>query len=766
MNKIYVSQRGSDSAPGTEDQPFLTLEKAKEAVRSHPARGTQPIQVLVKEGVYYLDETLVFEATDSGTSSAPITWKAEQGDGAEAIISGGLRLELTWEPVHEMPGVFKAQTPEGVSIDQFFVNGQRQHMARYPNFDVNARPYNGASADAFSPERAKNWADPAGGYIHAMHSARWGGYHYHITGKDKEDVVSYEGGWQNNRQMGMHDEHRFVENIFEELDAPGEWYHKTEDDTLFYMPAEGVELQEATFEVVRLRHLVELCGNKESPVGFLSFKGFTFKHAARTFMETKEPLLRSDWAIYRGGAFFLTGATDVTIENCFFDQVGGNGVFVNNFNRRVQVKGCHILGAGASGVCFVGNPDTVRNPLFEYQERLAYENIDLIPGPKGDDLPEDCSVSDCLIHEIGVVEKQATGVQVSMSHRITISHTSIYDVGRAGINISEGTFGGHLIEYCDVFDTVLETSDHGSFNSWGRDRFWQLEGAPKEKLPELALLDAEKTVIRNSRWRCDHGWDIDLDDGSSNYEIYNNLMLNRGLKFREGFYRKAYNNITVNNSFHPHVWYEGSKDVVTHNIWFTRYRPSGMKHWGEQINHNLFVQEAGLAKAQEQGTDADSWVGDPLFLDPEQADYRVAENSPALKLGFKNFPMDEFGVKRPELQSIARTPQLPVDLDFSAFPDGATSKKPESVTWLGATLRGITGEEFSAFGTIKEDGGLAVLGLEADSILAKAGLNEGDLVSHIDGIKMVGEEDLKKVTQAPQKIILVRGQSPLQIELR
>jgi hypothetical protein len=191
-----------------------------------------------------------------------------------------------------------------------------------------------------------------------------------------------------------------------------------------------------------------------------------------------------------------------------------------------------------------------------------------------------------------------------------------------------------------------------------------------------------------------------------------------------------------------------------------------MKHWGEQINHNLFVQEAGLAKAQEQGTDADSWVGDPLFLDPEQADYRVAENSPALKLGFKNFPMDEFGVKRPELQSIARTPQLPVDLDFSAFPDGATSKKPESVTWLGATLRGITGEEFSAFGTIKEDGGLAVLGLEADSILAKAGLNEGDLVSHIDGIKMVGEEDLKKVTQAPQKIILVRGQSPLQIELR
>ncbi|NIP93891.1 MAG: hypothetical protein GWO24_10740, partial [Akkermansiaceae bacterium] len=54
---------------------------------------------------------------------------------------------------------------------------------------------------------------------------------------------------------------------------------------------------------------------------------------------------------------------------------------------------------------------------------------------------------------------------------------------------------------------------------WGRDRFWGLKDLPPGKLPELALLDAEKTIIRNSRWRCDHGWDVDLDDGSSNYEI-------------------------------------------------------------------------------------------------------------------------------------------------------------------------------------------------------------------------------------------------------
>ena len=107
-------------------------------------------------------------------------------------------------------------------------------MARYPNFDPQktTAAYQGFSADAFSNERAAKWADPAGGYIHAMHVRRWGGYHYRITGKNPDGSVAYEGGWQNNRQMGMHKEFRMVENIFEELDAPGEWFHDAKSRTL------------------------------------------------------------------------------------------------------------------------------------------------------------------------------------------------------------------------------------------------------------------------------------------------------------------------------------------------------------------------------------------------------------------------------------------------------------------------------------------------------------------------------------------------------
>jgi hypothetical protein len=80
-------------------------------------------------------------------------------------------------------------------------------------------------------------------------------------------------------------------------------------------------------------------------------------------------------------------------------------------------------------------------------------------------------------------------------------------------------------------------------------------------------------VIQNNRMRCDHGWDIDLDDGSSNYIIRNNLCLNGGIKLREGVNRVVENNILINNSFHPHVWFKNSNDVFKHNIVTTAYQP-------------------------------------------------------------------------------------------------------------------------------------------------------------------------------------------------
>lgn len=107
--------------------------------------------------------------------------------------------------------------------------------------------------------------------------------------------------------------------------------------------------------------------------------------------------------------------------------------------------------------------------------------------------------------------------------------------------------------------------------------------------PELILLDAIKqNTIHDNRFRCDHGWDVDLDDGSTNYHIYNNVCLNGGLKLREGFYRIVENNIMINNSFHPHVWFRNSGDVFAHNIVMKPYAPIEINYWGKKSTKTYF----------------------------------------------------------------------------------------------------------------------------------------------------------------------------------
>jgi hypothetical protein len=349
-------------------------------------------------------------------------------------------------------------------------------------------------------------------------------------------------------------------------------------------------------------------------------------------------------------------------------------------------------------------------------------------------------VDQCLITRCGQFEKQTAGVQISMAARITVRHCSIYDLPRAGINVSEGTFGGHVIEFCDVFDTVQETGDHGSFNSWGRDRFWRPDRGEMNRTmaeyPELSKLDAvETTVIRNSRWRCDHGWDIDLDDGSSNYHIYNNLCLAGGLKLREGFDRIAENNVIVGNGLHPHVWFDNSRDVMRRNIVGSPYHPVGMpKKWGVEADRNFLHTPGRSGPAtqlqKQSGADAGSLQGDAMFVDPAKGDFRVREDSPALTLGFKNFPMDQFGVTEPRLKKLTRRPRLPGEKPRERGESGETSPARDSQVhpWLDGRVKNVIGlGERSAAG-LPDDNGVLVVEAPAGSPLAQFGLQAGDVI--------------------------------------
>lgn len=681
QNKLFVSLRGSDTGQGSQMMPFVSINRALTEAR----KTSGDVAIYLMEGTYYLNQPIVFTLEDSRKENETLT--ITNFENQQVTVSGGVELNLKWKEYKN--GIWQAEVKPDLIFDELFVNDQMQRMARYPNYDSTAHYFGGTAEDALSKERVARWKSPEGGYVHALHPSEWGDVHYRITGKDDKGELTLEGGWQNNRPMGMHPKYRFVENIFEELDTVNEWFYDKKAKILYYYPTKDLDLKTAKFETPQIAHLFEFRGSETNPVRNISIEGLTLTQTLRTFMDNKEPLLRSDWTIYRGGALFFDGAVNCSAKNCTLNNLGGNAVFFNNFNRNCEVSGCLISGVGASGICFVGDPNAVRSPSFKYWEFVPLDKIDRTHGPKTNNYPAECKVYDNLMFDLGQVEKQSAGVELSMCQSITVSHNTIYDVPRAGINVSEGTWGGHVIEYNDVFNTVKESGDHGSFNSWGRDRYWHPNKSVLDSIVatnfDLTMLDVVKPIIlQNNRMRCDHGWDIDLDDGSSNYIIRNNLCLNGGIKLREGVNRLVENNIMVNNTFHPHVWFKNSNDVFRHNIVFSGYAPIRIDVWGRETDYNVFPDSVSLKAARERGTDQHSVCGELNFVDPEKGDFRLKDGSVAFSVGFKNFAMDSFGIVSPGLKALAKKVSIPSVLALDKM------AADEIIDFMGAKVKNLT----------------------------------------------------------------------------
>ncbi len=759
QNIIYVSTQGNDNNPGTLVKPFRTLQ----AAISNAIRLTRKdVSIEMRGGTYSLQKTIEITSNDFSATSLNISpYQYEK-----VTITGSQKKNLHWRSYKN--GILKATLDVTNSPDQLFINGRAAHMARYPNYDSTARVYNGTAEDAISDERVNTWKNPVGGYIHALHEGEWGSFDYLITGKDKNGKLTYIGGWQNNRPAPIHKQFRFVENIFEELDAPGEWFYDSSSKTILLYPPKGINIKNAQITISQLTDLIHLTGNSSKPLKNISISNISFTQTARTFMLIKEPLLRSDWTIYRGGAILLDGTENVHINNCTFFELGGNAVFVSNYNKNDIIRDNNIYNIGGNAIAFVGNPNAVRSPAFRYELFVPWDKMDFTPGTKSNNYPQYCSAVGNLIHNIGTIEKQVAGVEISMSSHITVSHNTIYHVPRAGINIGDGCWGGDVIEYNDVFNTVLETGDHGAFNSWGRDRYWRPERNIIDSIvaakPGIELLDViDPIVIRDNRFQCDHGWDIDLDDGSSNYRIYDNVCLNGGLKLREGYNRIVTNNILINNTFHAHVWLKNSDDVFAHNIVSTPYAPILMNNWGKEIDSNFFLSKAGLLKAQKLGLDNNSISGDPLFVDAKAGNYQVKAGSPAFKVGFKNFDMN-FGVTLPALKKIAASPVIKPLYTY------LNTEKGAHVTWLGAGFKNIqTLGERSAAG-LHDNKGAMLVELPLHSLAAKNKLEKGDVIIKLGNSPVNSISDLMQVYQTIKWMgaadcIIVRNQSEMSLRV-
>ena len=124
----------------------------------------------------------------------------------------------------------------------------------------------------------------------------------------------------------------YVENVLEELDQPGEWCLDTEEGKLYFWPPTG-SIVDAQVVAPALDCLMDLSG-----VSYVTVSGFTFTETAggdsflRPGGHGYGAMFPMEGLKYCGDAVHLKGAAHCVIENCSFDALGGNAIYLEGYN--------------------------------------------------------------------------------------------------------------------------------------------------------------------------------------------------------------------------------------------------------------------------------------------------------------------------------------------------------------------------------------------------------------------------------------------------
>ena len=273
---FWVSPHGRDRATGTRSSPFGSLARARDAVRR--ARGAHPgarITVYLLGGVYRLSGPLVLDARDSGRPGNDVVWTAAPG--ARPVISGAVRVR-GWTLHDPRRHIYVARVPAGASSRQLYVNGSRATRARsalYPNgFRRTATGFEAPNAVM------SRWPDAAG--MEAVTLTQWKMMRCPVAAVRGRSVTMRQPCWHNVNVMPYQWSFQtitWLENAYELLNAPDEWYLNSRAGRLYYIPAPGQRLGGADVELPIAQALIDARGTLAHPVANLRFQGIRFEYA-------------------------------------------------------------------------------------------------------------------------------------------------------------------------------------------------------------------------------------------------------------------------------------------------------------------------------------------------------------------------------------------------------------------------------------------------------------------------------------------------------
>ena len=265
--------------------------------------------------------------------------------------------------------------------------------------------------------------------------------------------ASVTGGFQDARGATSGAEF-YIENVFEELDNPFEWFFNSSSKTLYYFnndsDSNNSNINNNIFEATNLKVLFNMSGDSmENPIKNIEITGMEFVDTQVTYLDGHGMPSGGDWGLQRTGAVYVNNAQNVSINNNLFSRLDGNAISINRFGRNISIFRNEFRWQGDSVVTQWGDTSniTVTSDVNGEITEMGYD------GSKGNQ-PRGTNFSYNLVHEIGLWEKQSSMWFQSKSCQNIIENNIFFNGPRAAININDGFGGGNIIRNNLLFNSV------------------------------------------------------------------------------------------------------------------------------------------------------------------------------------------------------------------------------------------------------------------------------------------------------------------------
>ncbi|MGN1420970.1 MAG: right-handed parallel beta-helix repeat-containing protein [Eubacterium sp.] len=451
---IFVSTKGNDSNSGTKESPVKTVQRALElagklnkeekVISFEGGEYSVSSLTLTKDNdntVFYAEDEVTFNGGATLNTSDFVTYK----DNIKMIDLK--KYGVTKEQIGQVRAFGQFNTAEkydeaGSIYCELFCDGERMTLSRYPNegeylktgeiidngdsketytnsgtqqnpeWEDMKNPRGGTfAADKTVTERMKNWKNSDDIWLFGYFQYDWADSTTPLEAFDEGSITTkYASVYGFKEDMPY-----YFFNVFEELDAEGEWYIDKENLTLYFIPpadfdGKTVQLSLETEDLITLD-----CADN------ITFDGITLCGT-------------------RAGAIKGTG-NSVTVKNCTIKNVGETAVDLEG--EKILVEGNTITATGKAGVVLTGGDrDTLESSDNVVTNNLIYDWSQVYQTYQ----------AAVAIHGVGGI----------------CSHNEIYDSPHEAITYSGNL---HVIEYNVIHDVVLKSSDAGAIyagRSWSQ----------------------------------------------------------------------------------------------------------------------------------------------------------------------------------------------------------------------------------------------------------------------------------------------------------